>query len=58
MNLLDLFLLIWLAQYVIRGFLGGLVRMALELVGLLVALYVDDSFYDQLANLITPILLG
>ncbi len=58
MNLLDLFLLIWLAQYIIRGFLGGLVRMALELVGLLAALYVAGVFYDQLANLITPILLG
>jgi len=57
MNLLDLFILLWLAQYAIRGFLGGFVRMALELVGLLVALYVAGVFYDQLADVLTPVLL-
>ncbi|MBK9233065.1 MAG: CvpA family protein [Anaerolineae bacterium] len=58
MNLLDLFILLWLAQYVIRGFLGGLVRLALELGGLLVALYVAGVFYDQLADLLTPVFLN
>jgi uncharacterized membrane protein required for colicin V production len=58
MNLLDLFILLWLAQYIIRGFLGGFVRMALELVGLLVALYAAGVFYDQLADVLTPVLLN
>jgi uncharacterized membrane protein required for colicin V production len=58
MNLLDLFILISLLYYVIRGFFGGLIRMTLELLGLLVGVYVAAAFYRQLTNLIDPLFLG
>jgi len=58
MNLLDLALLIWLGYYLIRGVFGGLVRMSLELLGLLVGIYVASRFYEQLATLALPLFFG
>lgn len=58
MNLLDLVLLIWLLYYAIRGLMGGLVRMALELIGLLVGISTASAFYRQLTALTEPLFLG